>query len=130
MRSSINLLVLTLGAILLGACSPVLEATRPTPTNLSQFQTGDARDSVVQRLGPPLTTNSAPDGASCDLYQLYTRGYGAGGKAPIMLAETAADVVTLGLAEVILTPTEGVTRNEKHPVTFCYRDGKLLRVET
>ncbi len=115
-------------AAFVGACSPVLEVTRPTPTDLSQFQTGDARDSIIERLGPPLATNVQSDGESCDSYQLYTKGYGAVGKVPIAVAEAAADVFTIGLAEVVMTPAEGVTRNEKHPVTFCYRDGKLSRV--
>jgi hypothetical protein len=123
-------LFLTITLVWLGACSPVLEATRPTPTDLGQFQTGAARDSVVERLGPPLTSRTEPDGANCDLYQLYTKGYGAGGKIPIAVAEAAADVVTLGLAEVLLTPAEGATRNEKHPVTFCYRDDTARRRRT
>jgi len=110
------------------ACSPVLEMTRPSPTDLSQFQTGAARDSVIEQLGPPLATNAQADGTSCDTYQLYTKGYGVAGKVPVALVETAADVFTVGLAEVVLTPAEGVTRNETHPVTFCYRDGKLSSV--
>ena len=69
-----------------------------------------------------------PDGATCDYYKLYTRGYGAGGKIPIAVGEAAADVFTIGLAEIVLTPTEGVTRNEKHPVAFCYVNQKLVRV--
>jgi len=36
-------------------------------------------------------------------------------------------VFTLGLAEAVMTPAEGATKNEKHPVTFCYRDQKLTR---
>ncbi len=46
------------------------------------------------------------------MYQLYTKGYGAEGKVPIVVAEAAADVFTIGLAELGLTPAEGVTRNE------------------
>src|SRR5271167_2074695 len=113
MRRFNILLVLIPMTALVSACSPVLEVTRPTPTDLSQIQTGDTRDSVIGRLGPPLTTNTEAGGASCDLYQLYTKGYGVEGKVPIAVAETAADVFTLGLAEVVLTPAEGATRNEK-----------------
>jgi hypothetical protein len=128
MKHSRILLVLIPLAAFAGACSPVLEVTRPTPTDLGQFQTGDSRDSVIGQLGPPLATNPESDGTSCDKYQLYTKGYGAEGKVPIAVAEVAADVFTLGAAELLMTPAEGVTRNEKHPVTFCYRDGKLQSV--
>jgi hypothetical protein len=105
-----------------------MEATRPTPVDLTEFQEGATRDSVLEKLGSPQSTATESDGASCDFYKLYTKGYGAGGKIPLAVAEGAADFFTLGLAEVVLTPTEGVTKNELHPVAFCYKDQKLARV--
>jgi hypothetical protein len=104
------------------------EATRPTPVDLNDYREGMSRDAVLEKLGAPDSTAVESDGTSCDLYKLYTRGYGAGGKIPIAIAEGAADFFTLGLAEIILTPTEGVTKNEKHPVTFCYSGQKLVRI--
>jgi len=110
------------------ACSVYMEATRPTPVDLNEYQEGMTRDAVLEKLGAPDTTAAESDGTSCDFYKLYTRGYGAGGKIPIAIAEGAADVFTIGLAEIVLTPTEGVTKNEKHPVTICYKDQKLARI--
>lgn len=107
-----------------------MEATRPTPVDLSPYDIGQTRDSVLESLGSPQSTVTESDGASCDIYDLYTKGYGAGGKVPIAVAEGAADFFTLGLAEIVLTPTEGVTKNEKHPVTFCYKDQKVVRIIT
>ncbi len=86
------------------------------------------RDEVFVKLGPPYVTLTESDGAICDYYKLYTRGYGAGGKIPIAVTEAAADFFTIGLAEIVLTPTEGMTKNEKHPVAFCYVNQKLVRV--
>jgi hypothetical protein len=114
--------------VTLGGCSVVMEATRPTPVDLVQFQPGDARDSVTERLGAPHSTAIESDGSSCDCYELYTHGYGTAGKVGIAVVEGAADFFTLGLAEIVSTPTEGVTRNQTYPVTFCYRDGKLARI--
>jgi hypothetical protein len=52
---------------------------------------------------------------------------GGVGKGVIAAGEGAADVVTLGLAEVLFTPLEAGTTNAKHSVTFCYdNDEKLL----
>lgn len=76
----------------------------------------------------PLSTAKESDATSCDYYSLYTHGYGTAGKVGIALAETAADVFTIGLAELVTSPTEGLTRNETHPVTFCYADSRLARV--
>ncbi len=112
----------------LAACSVYMEATRPTPVDLNDYQEGMTRDAVLERLGAPDSTALESDGMSCDFYKLYTRGYGAGGKIPIAVAEGAADVFTLGLAEIVLTPTEGVTKNEKHPITICYNNQKLARI--
>jgi hypothetical protein len=111
-------------------CSIYMEATRPTPIALDEYQIGQSRDSVLERLGAPETTAKESDGANCDFYKLYTRGYGAGGKIPLAVAEGAADFFTLGLAEIILTPTEGVTKNEKHPVAFCYKSDRVARITT
>lgn len=105
-----------------------MESTRPTPVDLSQFQPGQNRDFILEQLGAPQNSAMESDGASCDFYKLYTHGYGAGGKIPIALAEGAADFFTLGLAEIVTTPAEGATKNELHPVAFCYRNNSLIRV--
>ena len=120
MKSILSVCAALLLASCLAACSVYMEATRPTPVDLNDYQVGMSRDAVLGKLGAPDTTALGSDGASCDFYKLYTRGYGAGGKIPIAVAEAAADVFTIGLAEAVLTPTEGVTKNEKHPVQFCY----------
>ncbi len=130
MKSLLTVCVVLLLASWMAACSVVMEATRPTPVDLNYFQTGMTRDQVLDKLGAPDTTAIESDEESCDFYKLYTRGYGAGGKVPIAVAEAAADFFTIGLAEAVLTPTEGVTRNEKHPVAFCYRGQILARIRT
>jgi hypothetical protein len=110
-------------------CSVFMEANRPTPTDLRKFEVGQSRDSVRQRLGDPDDSVIQIDGTDCDSYKLFTKGYGAGGKVGVALLEGAADVFTLGLTEIVLTPTEVLTKNEKHPVAFCYSSGKLVRVK-
>jgi hypothetical protein len=126
-----NRTTLTLAGILMlaaTACSPVMEATRPDPVDMSQFAVGESRTQVVGVVGGPTATVKDGD-HSCDVYKLYTRGPGAVGKGAIAAGEAVADVFTLGLTEVIFTPVEAGTRNAKHTVTFCYDDsGKLLSI--
>src|SRR6266404_4833317 len=112
----------------ISGCSVYMEATRPTPTNLAKFHPGDSRTSVMEQLGSPVDTSKGAEGNSCDLYLLYLRGYGTAGKVPFAVVESAADFFTLGLAEIVLSPTEAVTRNEKRPVWFCYQNDALLSV--
>ncbi len=128
MKSFLSVCAVLLLASWIAACSVYMEATRPTPIDTGDYPTGMTRDEVFVKLGAPYVTLTDPDGATCDYYKLYTRGYGAGGKIPIAVGEAAADFFTIGLAEIVLTPTEGVTRNEKHPVAFCYVNQKLVRV--
>jgi hypothetical protein len=103
-----------------------MENTRPTPVDLTKFSVGTAREDVLAQEGAPISTTAHGDGTSCDLYRLYTKGYGEGGKIPISVAETAADFFTLGLAEIVLTPTEAATKNDLHPVDFCYYKNQKL----
>src|SRR5216684_1636235 len=125
--ASAALVVLAFTSIAPG-CSVYMEVTRPEPVNLNDFQPGMSRDMVFGKIGAPDSSEPEADGDRCDYYRLYTRGYGAGGKVPIALAESAADFFTVGLAEVALTPTEALTRNEKHPVTLCYKNQTLARI--
>jgi hypothetical protein len=127
-RKNLATFLAVLCATGLAGCSPVMEANRPDPVDLSQFKPGQDRFDVVKVVGAPITTMKH-EGQSCDIYQLYTHGPGAGGKAAIAATEAVVDVFTLGLAEVVSTPTEAATKNSKYPVTFCYGDdNKLISV--
>jgi hypothetical protein len=111
-----------------------MEANRPTPTDLHKFEVGQSRDSVRQRLGPPDDSVVQTDGTNCDRYLLYTKGYGTGGKAGVALLEGAADVLTLGLTEIVLTPTEALTKSRSHiggselPACVCLGLGEGTRL--
>lgn len=114
-----------LSLLALSGCSPVMEATRPDPVDLSQFAIGESRIQIIEQIGSPTATVKDGDN-SCDVYKLYTRGPGAVSRGAIAVGEAAADVVTLGLTEVLFTPVEGATRNSKHTVLMCYdKDNKL-----
>jgi len=111
------------------ACSPIMEANRPDPVDMSQFVVGEKRLKVLAAIGSPLATTK--DGKnSCDVYKLYTEGHSAAAKGAIAAGEAVADVFTLGLAEVAFTPAEGATKDDKHAVIFCYApDNKLVSID-
>ena len=124
MKTTAVLLIL---AALCG-CSPVMEATRPDPVDITQFTIGESRVQVIQEISAP-TANVKDGNNSCDVYRLYTRGPGPVTKGAIAVGEAAADVVTLALAEIIFTPMEVATKNSKHTVMMCYgEDNKLAAV--
>lgn len=115
----------TVCLLLLTGCSAYLEATRPDPVNLQNFYVGMSRIDVVAKLGTP-AGSVADANQNCDVYRLYTTGPAGVGKGAIAAGEVAADIYTLGLAEIVTTPTEAATRNAQHTVLFCYaRDNTL-----
>ncbi len=122
-----RLSVLTI-ALCLSGCSVFMEASRPSPVNLSQFGAGESRQDVQADLGPPVSAAVETNGEQCDTYHLYTHGYGAMTKVGVAVGEAAADVFTLCLTELVFTPFEIATENSQHPVTFCYQQGKLARL--
>ncbi|TAL99691.1 MAG: hypothetical protein EPN70_24510 [Paraburkholderia sp.] len=116
-------------ALCFSGCAPIMEANRPNPVDLDRFVVGQTtRINVIAQVGGPTATEQ-DQGNSCDVYKLYTHGPGGAGKGAIAAGEAVADVFTLGLAEIIFTPTEAATKNAKHTVLFCYgSDGKLASV--
>ncbi|MGF6902015.1 hypothetical protein P3T22_003289 [Paraburkholderia sp. GAS348] len=121
---------LTVLALSLSGCAPVMEANRPDPVNLKKFVLGEtSRMNVIAEVGSPASTEQ-DQANSCDVYKLYTHGPSGAGKGAIAAGEVLADVATLGLAEIIFTPTEAATKSSKHTVMFCYgSDGKLASIK-
>jgi hypothetical protein len=117
-----------LSALVSAACSPVMEANRPDPIDMSQFVIGESRMNVLAVVGSPLGTTK-DKGNSCDLYKLYTNGPSGGGKGVIAAGEVVADVLTLGLTEIVFTPVEAGTKSDKHSVIFCYgKDDTIVSI--
>jgi hypothetical protein len=115
-----------LAGLSLCSCSPVLEATRPAPVDLARFTPGEPRTAIMDTLGTPQGGSAAQGDRSCDYYRLHTSGPGDAGKGAIAAGEVVADVFTLGLAEVVLTPVEAATRDKRHVVAFCYATDQTL----
>src|SRR5438552_3586183 len=114
------------GLLAITGCSPIMEATRPDPVDLSQLAVGEKKVDVVAALGAP-TATLKDETDPCDVYKLYTRGLGGVGRGVAAAGEAATDVLTLGLTEVLWTPIEAGTRNKRHTVLICY-DSKQAQV--
>jgi hypothetical protein len=91
-----------------------MESSPPTLVDVDQYQIGQSRDSVLDRLGAPESTASESDGASCDFYRLAL-------ERNVAVAQGAPDAATW-LADHL--------QNETHLVTFCYKDGRIVHINT
>jgi len=83
---------------------------------------------MVAELGTP--TETLKDwGESCDVYKIYTHGHGTGERVAIASGEVVADIGTLCLAELFLTPAEIATKTSRYTVLVCYGvDNKVASI--
>jgi len=99
-----------------------MAAKQPGKKDLTVLQSGTSRDVVVAELGAPYLSE-VQAGKKVDYYG-FTQGYGTVTKTARAVAHGAADVATLGIWEVIGTPTESVFDGTevRLKVTYDYAD--------
>jgi hypothetical protein len=104
---TITLLVLAL----VSGCSLVMETKRPDYTDVSTIHKGTPRYQVTAVFGKPLETYKK-DGKDVDIFQADPNGRNVATKIVVNTFNTAADVLTIGLWEVVATPAEMLTKHK------------------
>lgn len=99
-------LILAIIGLYLTGCSVFMAATQPDKKDIGLFKIGTPRSMLLAEFGLPAVAEER-DGKKYKIY-VFTQGYSSGAKAGRAVFHGAADVLTLGLWEVIGTPTEGV----------------------
>lgn len=87
-------------------CAVFMAARQPTRKDLSLFKIGTPRSLLIAEFGAPAVTE-VRDGKKYEIFR-FTQGYSGPVKVGRALFHGTADVFTLGLWEVIGTPTEMV----------------------
>lgn len=124
-----NILVALLAlTLMLGSsgCSVYMAAKQPDAKDVGLFKSGTPRSMILAEFGLPTASEVRGDGKTYDVYS-FTQGYSAGAKAGRAVFHGAADVLTLGLWEVIGTPTEGVFDGDK--MAFEIRYDKDMKID-
>ncbi len=99
-------------------CSVVMAAKQPDEKNIDLFAQGTSRDSLLAEFGPPINSENR-DGKKTDIFK-FIQGYSGGAKAGRALFHGAADVLTLGLWEVVGTPVEGAFDGDEMAFKVTY----------
>jgi hypothetical protein len=99
-------ITICLTLILLSGCSVFMAAKQPDAKNLDLLAVGTPRNLLLAEFGLPVVSEEK-EGKKYDVFK-FIQGYSAGAKAGRAVFHGAADIATLGLWEVIGTPTEGV----------------------
>lgn len=88
----------------LGGCSVAKVVSQPGPADLKGIGIGTSRIDMISRLGPPRAIDTDKNGNKMDMFEFQSGAHQASKARAIPYL--AADVFTLGLAELILWPIE------------------------
>ncbi|MFH1996124.1 MAG: hypothetical protein ABIJ27_03890 [Candidatus Omnitrophota bacterium] len=110
-------------------CAVVMATRQPDHKDLTCLSTGTLRDDVVAELGNPSITETNEHGDKVDVFQ-FKQGYSKGAKAGRALVHGVADVFTLGLWEVVGTPTEAIFSGKEMAVKVTYdKNNRIKKVD-
>lgn len=115
-------LLLALPLVLTG-CSVYMAAAGDKEPNLGAFNVGSSRGQVEAQLGNAKTTTTLPNGDREDLYQYTIGNEPSAGRA---IGHGAADVLTLGLWEVLGTPIEAGSQGTKKEIRIEYNAQNIV----
>lgn len=107
------------------SCSVFMAAKQPKRKNLEVLKPGTSRGMVIAELGTPLHSE-VRSGLKTDIFN-FTQGYSTAAKTSRAVFHGAADVFTLGLWEVVGTPTEAVFDGKDMSVQVDYDSKDLVR---
>ncbi|MEG0343459.1 MAG: hypothetical protein RR633_14850 [Acinetobacter sp.] len=114
-------------------CSVVMASKQPSKKNTTMLNTGIPRSLVVAEFGAPVISEMK-EGKRYEIYT-FVQGYSTASKVGRAFWHGAADVATVGLWEIIGTPTETVFNGKKmsYEIFFDQNDNiesyKLLTLE-
>lgn len=121
------LLVATLLGLGSNGCSVYMAAKQPGRLDVSLFQQGTPRGLLLAEFGLPVVAEEK-DGRKVEIFK-FKQGYSGGAKAGRAIFHGAADVFTLGLWEVVGTPTEGTFDGTDMAYQVTYdKDDKVSEV--
>ena len=118
LRSTAIVLLIAASSLSQSGCAVFMAAKQPPKKDLAVLGVGSPRSLVLAELGQPVSTETR-DGKRVDVFS-FTQGYSKPAKAGRALFHGAADIFTLGLWEVVGTPTEMVFDGKKMSFEVMY----------
>jgi len=110
-RRIVLISVMAVALMGVSGCSVYMAAKQPDKKDLGVLSPGTPRSLLLAELGQPVASEER-DGRRVDIFT-FTQGYGTATKTGRALFHGAADVFTLGLWEVVGTPTEAIFDGDK-----------------
>jgi len=98
-----------------------MAANQPDKKNVDLFTVGTQRSLLIAEYGAP-TESEERDGKQYEIFK-FIQGYSTGAKAGRAIFHGVADVLTIGLWEVVGTPTEAIFDGDQMAYEVSY-DGE------
>jgi hypothetical protein len=118
--------ILGLALLTTNACSVYKASNQPDKKNISVLSTGTPRSHVIAEFGAPVWSGDK-NGEKVDMFA-FKQGYSKGAKVGRAVFHGAADVVTLGLWEVVGTPVETIADGTDTKVEVSYDGEERVKV--
>ena len=115
-------------AILNFGCSVFMAAKQPSAKDVDLFKVGTSRSMLLAEFGAP-TVSEVKNGKKCELYK-FVQGYSTGVKTGRAVFHGVADFFTLGLWEVVGTPTEAVFSGDEMAYEVTYDENDRIELIT
>ncbi|MBA2484015.1 MAG: hypothetical protein H0V39_06270 [Nitrosomonas sp.] len=116
--------LLLLFIVPVSGCSVFMAAKQPVAKNIELFKIGTSRKALWAEFGPPLISEQT-DGQKVEIFTII-QGYSKLAKTGRAIFHGAADVFTLGLWEIIGTPTELFFNGTEMAFHVIYDDNDQL----
>ena len=110
--------LIALFVVPVSGCSVFMAAKQPTAKNIELFKIGTPRDELISEFGAPYISEEN-DGKQVEMF-LFVQGYSKAVKTGRIIFHSVADVMTLGLWEIVGVPTELVFNGNKMAFHVSY----------
>ena len=115
---------LAIFALLFTGCSVMMATKQPDKKDLRVLEPGNSRSLVLSELGEPISTE-IKNGKRVDVFK-FTQGYSKAAKTGRALFHGTADLMTLGIWEIVGSPTEAALDGKKMAYEIIYDDNDRI----
>lgn len=123
-RCIFSILLLVLLVVQVSGCSVFMAAKQPVKKDISLFSIGVSRTVLIAEYGAPIISEYK-DNKKFEIFK-FVQGYSTGTKVSRAFFHGAADVVTLGLWELVGIPTEITFSGDEMAYLVRYDENDLV----
>ena len=123
--STFSIIIMGTSLNLMTGCAVKSAMDQPTKKDVSVFERGTPRYELIGEIGEPVDIKKNEDGTTTETYS-FIQGYSKGVKGARAFGHAILDVATVGLWEIVGSPTEAIASGTKVVVRVKYDKSKLV----